>query len=333
VRPWLAGIGKWFGRARVLSRSAVPYEVACACGAVARGVREVRHQIVRCEACGRRVFVLPFSPLPPVAPLSAPPPSARPVASRPACRRWLLGVVLGLLVLAGIALGTGVALHFLQSERTPVAQSRAGEDRLHMRVALGQAALAEGNFQSAVEELDAAHRYWTARPDTLSASEGRQLTQLQRQAALLADLLTESLEEVLGRLSGLPEREGRSVFSRRYQGKAVVLYARVRRDAAGQYHGDYALSDGDRPARLELADLRLLAALPLEDGPLLLFGARLARVRREPAGTWVLGLEPDSGVLLTDRGAALACCFGAWDGEPLDEVLARQAAWLANLTR
>jgi hypothetical protein len=206
-----------------------------------------------------------------------------------------------------------------------------GEGRLRVRIALGRSALAEGNFQSAAEELESARRSWTAHAEVLPASEGRELAQLQRQAALLADLLTESLEDVLSRIRGLPEREGQSVFNRRYKGKAVLFYARVRRDAAGQYHLDYALTEGDHPARLELADLRLLEKLPLEDGPLLLFGARLAGVHREPAGSWVLGLEPDSGVLLTDRGAALACCFRAWDDEPLDEVLARQAAWLAEL--
>src|SRR2546428_12988151 len=47
---------------------AVPYEIACSCGRQMKGLRKSRHQVVPCPACGRPTFILPFSPLPAVAP-------------------------------------------------------------------------------------------------------------------------------------------------------------------------------------------------------------------------------------------------------------------------
>src|SRR3989442_1095881 len=140
--------------------------------------------------------------------------------------------------------------------------------------------------------------------------ENQRLTALYRQAALLADLLTESLEEILNRIDGLEYKEGQSAFARRYRGKAVVFYATVRQDAAGRHQMDYRLLGPRRKAaRLELADLKLLHALPLQEPQLLLFGARLDKVSRDPAGAWAFSLEPESGILITHPGAAAACCF------------------------
>ena len=65
----------------------------------------------------------------------------------------------------------------------------------------------------------------------------------------------------------------------------------------------------------------------------MLFGARLAGLAREERGghgLWVIRLDPDSGVLLTDEDTAGAC-----GPRPLDpglrEVLRRQADWAAAL--
>jgi hypothetical protein len=61
-----------------------------------------------------------------------------------------------------------------------------------------------------------------------------------------------------------------------------------------------------------------------------LFGARLAGCFREAGGGWVIHFEPESGVLLTDPGAAASCC-PAPPGRELEEVLRRQEEWLSDL--
>ena len=73
----------------------------------------------------------------------------------------------------------------------------------------------------------------------------------------------------------------------------------------------------------ELSDLGLLRRLPLDRPQRLLFGARLASVRREPGRGWVVRLEADSGVLITDPGAAVACFLSPED-EEVHELLQRQ---------
>jgi hypothetical protein len=67
--------------------------------------------------------------------------------------------------------------------------------------------------------------------------------------------------------------------------------------------------------------------LPLEEPTRLLFGARLARVRRDTPSSWEVRFEPDSGVLLTDPGAAAVCCPFLGEAE-LRALLQRQAGWL-----
>ena len=47
------------------------YQITCACGQSCEGVRQAKHQIIRCLRCSRELFVLPFSPLPPVMPPGA----------------------------------------------------------------------------------------------------------------------------------------------------------------------------------------------------------------------------------------------------------------------
>ncbi|HZT82855.1 MAG TPA: hypothetical protein VFA26_21670, partial [Gemmataceae bacterium] len=192
-------------------------------------------------------------------------------------------------------------------------------------------ALADGKFRRAVLELDAACQLRRQHPDWLPAGESHELDQLHRQAAALADLLTEYLGDILLRASRTQEDEWADQFALRYKGddrpNVLLLDARVQRDAAGAYHVDYQVEAGAEPARLEVGDLKLLHGLPLEGPTRLLFAARLASVAREPPGVWVVRLEPDSGVLLTDAAAVAAC----W-AEPLPEdvlqVLARQREWL-----
>jgi len=117
-------------------------------------------------------------------------------------------------------------------------------------------------------------------------------------------------------------------FEEEYRGRSLVFDDAVRRDDRGRP----ALTDPVAPleaeaARAALEDLVLLHDLPLDDGPRLVFGARLAGCEREAGGGWVIRFERDSGVLLTDLDAVVAAMTRPPD-EGLRRVLARQQKWL-----
>src|SRR5262249_11362466 len=164
------------------------------------------------------------------------------------------------------------------------------------------------------------------RPGPAVRREARRCRQLQRQAALLADLLPESVGELLQRAASLPEEEWQAQFTRRYRGQAVVFDADVHLEAGNQFSLDYQVRAGAEQARIDVNDLKLLPLLPRDRPPRLLFGVRLASIAREPPGIWVVRFEPDSGVLLTHHGAVLATCPPPFDDE-LEELLDRQARW------
>ena len=58
----------------------VPFQIVCPCGRMVTGRRQRVAQVLPCAGCGRRQFVLPLSPLPPVVSADAngqAPPAAR----------------------------------------------------------------------------------------------------------------------------------------------------------------------------------------------------------------------------------------------------------------
>jgi hypothetical protein len=243
-------------------------------------------------------------------------------------RPWRLGVtVTALLVLAAL----GGVLRFRSASPELTRPTAAIEVLLEIRahVDAGRNSLRQGNFQLAAEELNTAVRQRDQYPDLLARTERNQLTHLWRQAVLLGDLLSESLEEILRRLAGQQERERQAAFARRYAGAAVVFDAQVWRDASGHYHLDYRLFDGVVPARVEIQDLTLLQDLPLQNPQRLVFGARLAGIQREPAGKWIVRFDPESTVLFTDPDAIAASCAQPHDPDLL-EVLRRQRDWLGE---
>jgi hypothetical protein len=236
------------------------------------------------------------------------------------------------LIAAGLTLVVAILLigTFFYRHLHPSATARPKTIGQH--IAAGRTALAQGKFILAARELDEAEELRTRQPDLLSPAERRELTQLHRQAALLAGLLSESLEEILQHAADLilqDEQEWQRVFSQRYQGKAIVFDAEAQRDGAGRFQVSYAVFVRGRQARLDLTNLQLFKGLPLPQPQRLLFGVRLADIRLEAEGIWTIRFEPDSGVLLTDLQAATACC--SQPQEELEELVERQAKWLANL--
>jgi hypothetical protein len=193
------------------------------------------------------------------------------------------------------------------------------------RLEEGARALSQGKFRLAVQELEAVEQV----RNELPVPERKRLTQLHRQAAVLADLLSEALGDILHQaadLTELDEQEWYAVFRERYLGRSVVFDAFVRRDPGGKYYLDYTVFVRGRAARLDISDVHLLGALPLQKQERLLLGMRLAAIRLEPGGVWLVRFQPDSGVLLTDAGA-VAACFSHLPDE-LNAVLHKQKDWV-----
>jgi hypothetical protein len=202
----------------------------------------------------------------------------------------------------------------------------ASPEQIQAHITAGQEALAKGRFHEALKEFDVARRQLGENPRALTPAEERQLTQWRRQASLLADLLSESLDEILLLAARSEDKEWHERFVEHYKGKAVVFApAEVQRDGAGQYQIHWVVRAGDEPARLEIGDLTMLRTLPPDDPARLVFGARLGSIAREDKGVWVIRFEPESGVLLTDEPALAACC--PMDTE-LRKMLDRQREWL-----
>jgi hypothetical protein len=328
LRQFLRRLRPWRQPADRPSALVVPYQVTCGCGQAVTGLRQARFQVVPCPDCGAELFVLPRSPLPRVPGVKRPAiPAAARQAHRLRRRRVLVPVVAGCVLAATL----GGVIWWLSSprhqdeERADVA---AADAPVWTRDSLGelQTLLARGQFHQAAAGAKAALTLRQGRPQLFTAAEGDALRQLHAEAALLADLSAESLEDILRHGAGLPAAEWEATVRARYRGKAVVFDAEVRRTADGVVHTSYRLAGAGEEARLHLDALRLLHALPLEEPRRLVFGARLERVAREPPGTWVVRFEPDSGVLLTDAEAAAWCCPGLADAESR-ALFARQRGW------
>ncbi|HMF14797.1 MAG TPA: hypothetical protein VKE94_20925 [Gemmataceae bacterium] len=298
------------------SDAPVPFTVKCPAGHVVRGLRQRRHQVVSCAECGVDVFVLPRSPFP-----DRNDPRSKVRTRRSPWRRPLVAAALAILIVASALAGLFVALTRRSAETADV----------ETHVSAAEQALSEGRLRRAVDEFAKARELALERPDTLAASQLRTLTQEYRETSLVADLLSESLAEILIRAARSHEDEWKAQFEKRYlgpgQANAVVFDAEVRRGAAGQYHLDWELKAGDERARLEIGDLAILHDLPLDEPRRLLFGARLGSIAREQNGVWVVRFEPSSGVLLTDRRTVVACYPGPVDAELLKR-LDEQRKWM-----
>jgi len=206
-------------------------------------------------------------------------------------------------------------------------------------MAAGRQALAQGDFHLAARELQTALDQGRRRPEALSPADRWELVQLERQSDLLSRLSSRSLQEIVGEADPiLHDEEWEARFTRDYQGQSVLFDDAVRFDDAPAPGGrrrpvlvNYRVVVDGKTVRLALENLDVLQGLPLERPRRLLFGGRLAKVEREEGGRWMVGFIPDSGVLLTDRGAAEAVCPAPVDQELL-EVLKRQERWLRRPT-
>lgn len=325
----VAQVRRWWSNDRPASPSSVPFEIVCACGHVLKGQRGKTFQAVPCAGCGRQRFVLPRSPLPP---LEGDPAAANQTATGPlSLKRLWLPAGAAFVVLGGVVT---VLLLYLgrNGGGTKHGAPVEGPAAISTHLKAGREAFEQGKLRLAANELSAAEALRTRHPDTLGAAERRQLRQMHRQAQLLCDLLAEPLDDVLRQAadrSEVDEKEWQEEFAARYKDKAVLFDDEVRIEGnAGHRLATYVFTVRGRPAQVALSDLQVLRGLPLDRPQRMLIGARLASVRLEPGGNWVVRLVPESGVLLTDMPAVQAAY--PLPADELREVLERQAKWVAE---
>lgn len=315
----------WWKNAESPSIPSVAFSVTCLCGRVTTGLRLASPQSLFCSGCGGDLFVLPDGPWLKLARSTLP--QKKPAPSRKLTLRDLLlpvaatALALALLVLLYL-LWIGPQL-FPSRRDLPldpgVVKLTRGE-----RLTLGQKLLAEGSFRLALEEM-------TGDPPDLQAlapEDRRVWQQTRRQAAVLADLLSEPLEDIIRHGAGVREHEWHADFRHRFLGKSVVLDADFRKPAGGSWEVLYPLFHGQERARLVVDNLKILAAVPSHDAQRLIIGVRLASVGLEPPGpTWVVRVDGDSGVFLTEPSAAARICPAFADPEAVI-VLERQQRWV-----
>jgi hypothetical protein len=281
---------------------ALPYRVECACGKVLAGERSHRPQTRRCPGCGAKVFVFPSSPLAQLretiiaslrqdAAKAAPPARPRPNLRRPllAAGATLLAVAAGFLVLFNGP--------WFRGAHAPGKTSGPDEALIHEESAAGRRAAAEGAFAEAAAHFQRAR----AEAEKSSGDEARKnaLAQLEAEAALMGDLLSESLPEVLQRAKGLGERAWADLFRQRYRGRALVFDATVHAVGGGAFRIDYPVLVPGGTARVEIHGSNELRALAVAWPARLVVGVRLAEARRDARGNWLVLARPDI-VLFTE---------------------------------
>ncbi len=234
-------------------------------------------------------------------------------------------VLAGTATLLLLIVGGMVLLPYLsRQERSPF--GTMGSERpareLREQIQAGRKALAEGAFHQATLELGQARELVREQPQLLSGAELRELDQCRRQADLLDRLLRESLQELLDQAQMGPDDEWQARFHKEYQGKTVIFDDTLKLDGEGR---PALLATrvccGEIEARIALEELDL----PMPQHERVIFGARLAGLAREQGGRWVIRLERDSGVLLTDRDAFRACARPCWN-----EIPRSRPSWIGN---
>lgn len=315
---------RWQGRSN-LSQPA-PFAVTCRCRHVVTGERTVHAQVVRCPACNESVFVFPRSPWPPVPGSASDAHELQASASR--WRFWLLPAAAAGITLAAATIVIVVLLNKNATDGDGD-QPVNGSDGLvpvplEQRIAESRKLLKEGAFRLAREAL---------RPVQDETASNAELRQLFRETSLLADLVRQPLEEIVQQAQDVKPAEWEEQFAD-FRGRSVLFDDTVLCEpgANGRYAlVNYQIRLGEERVRIDL-DQSLFRQLEhagrwAPGRPRrLIFGARLASIQLEK-NTWVIALENDSTVLMTEEDALTACGFDVRDPE-LQRVVREQREWL-----
>lgn len=305
------------------------FEIECRCGAIARGSRLAQSQTVVCAQCGQRLFVFPASPFQSAASSSAMIDTTpeHPVLAAPTPVRFWLGpaaAAVGALVVVGVVIGALVRWN-RPVDSPSLSASIAESTDLARHYEAARTAIAEGAYRTAAMHLNAIQRLRPQFPRAILPESDGAIERLRRQLALLADLSSESIEEIMRHSIGQSDAEWQAVFRDRYAGRAVILDARMFRDAGGRIHIDYQLDSSGLAGEWDVQNCALFHRLPIQQPQRVVVGLRLAGITRSGRDRWVVRPSPDDAVLLTDRSLLAGLSIAA-DNEFV-EVLRKQSEW------
>jgi hypothetical protein len=169
----------------------------------------------------------------------------------------------------------------------------------------GLVALELGDFDIAKSKLARAARAL----EELGDEDAPKIRQNAKEAAILADLASSSLEEIVEDVA--TREQGPSNFTTLYKGRSVLLEAKIAAlpdpNGAHGYELDYLIlgGAGSRPkrGRIDLIGFRLFADAGPKVGDTVTFGGRLQAVTLGDDGVWRVLLAPDSGVRIVSTQA------------------------------
>ncbi len=298
----------------------VPYSLACACGKRLMGRRRSESQTLTCPKCGARHFIFPASPLVFFRSTRSRSRSISEQLAQPNLHFWrkpLWAALIAVLVLLpGVIWLTQTTL-FQSDKPRPKTPDEADIAAI---VREGRRALSDGLYHNAAEYFRQARQL--AKPDAQA-----ELEQLENEAALMNDLLSESIPEILRQAVGVNNRAWQERFRARYRGQSILFDAFVQRTREG-YRIDYQLMLGKNTIRVDLGDQAILARISLDEPRRLLFGFRLGEMK-QVRDDWVVVAEPDSVVLIAES-ATLKGGSVPVDGE-LSHLLAEQGRMLQRI--
>lgn len=225
-------------------------------------------------------------------------PSPRPARGR---RNRATLLILG--VVGIVAITIGLTLHRQRRQNLP---RIAETNRLQ-----GLAALKNGVVDVAKQKLAIA----ASALESLGDAEAASVRQSADEAAILADLASLSVEEIVEEVA--TKEDGPSRFETLYQGRALILDAEIEDEVDGVPSLTYRIIAGTGPKPktgfLDLAGFHLLA--DRKKGDHVTFGARLASIKLRDDGRWAVALQPKSGVYIRSPEAWKALETLGWSAD------------------
>jgi hypothetical protein len=167
-------------------------------------------------------------------------------------------------------------------------------------------------------KLDKAHQLLAAAKSAVDSLGGQvegadDIRQGAAEAAILVDLVPETLETLLDQAGRTEPKAWAARFDNLYKGRCVFFDAAIvavpGEDGFDRYEIDYHVFNGPGPqparsARIDLRDFRLFEQAGPKIGDQVLFGARLASFAFDTdSEEWVIRFEPESGVFLSHTRA------------------------------
>lgn len=182
----------------------------------------------------------------------------------------------------------------------------------------GLAALEHGQFDEAKKKLGvAAKAFWDLKATDETATD---TIQFAKEAAIYADLAHDTLKEIVDEIARLGDPDGPARFSTIHKGRSILVDSEVEdiREGVVYLAERIFIGRGPVPAKIGRLDLKGFTLFPpgaIKKEKHLTFGARLGSIRLEQ-GVWLITLEPESGVTMTNAKALAIVLNPSGDSSP-----------------